>query len=379
MQESSTLIFDVPDAFQVESIIGQGAYGAVCKAVFCDDQIAVKKIPHYSRGEDTARRVLREIEILQNLQFCEQVVGCRLFFRPKSGEKDLYVAMDYIPADLSSVIKNGAITLDESVVRYITCQLLLALRALHRCNVLHRDVSTRNILIHYNSQVFLCDFGLSRFFDPDEQLSFGVVTQWYRAPEIILDAAYSYASDVWSVGVILGELLLRRHLFPGKSNDSANQLQLIFHLVGTPSKDIFDADRSFGRASQNAKNYALAYIERRPCPSTVVNLLSTSPVLHHSVVTAGPPQAVQLAEQLLQFDPAKRPSADEALRHPWFDPCRAFIDEVVQHQDEEEIPVFTQTQNMNVEELVRRIEEVVPVFSEDLLVEDDGGAAVGSA
>ncbi|CAJ1005390.1 putative Protein kinase domain/Protein tyrosine kinase [Leishmania naiffi] len=375
MQESNTLIFDVPDAFQVESIIGQGAYGAVCKALFCDDQIAVKKIPHYSRTEDAARRVLREIEILQNLQFCEQVVGCRLFFRPKSEEKDVYVAMDYIPSDLSSVIKNGAITLDESVVRYITCQLLLALRALHRCNVLHRDVSTRNILIHYNSQVFLCDFGLSRFLDPDEQLSFGVVTQWYRAPEIILDAAYSYASDVWSVGVILGELLLRRHLFPGKTNDSANQLQLIFHLVGTPSKDIFDADRSFGRASQNAKNYALAYIEHRPCPSTLVNLLSTAPALRHSAIEAVPPQAVQLAQQLLRFDPAKRPSADEALRHPWFDPCRAFIDEVVQHQDVEEIPVFTQTQNMSLEELVKRIEEVVPVFSEDLLVEDDSAAA----
>ncbi|KAG5511886.1 hypothetical protein JKF63_07711 [Porcisia hertigi] len=380
MQASNTLIFDVPDAFQVESIIGQGAYGAVCKALFCDDQIAVKKIPHYSRSEDTARRVLREIEILQHLQFCEQVVGCRLFFRPKSEEKDVYVAMDYIPSDLSTVIKNGAITLDESVVRYITCQLLLSLRALHRCNVLHRDVSTRNILIHYNSQVFLCDFGLSRFFDPDEQLSFGVVTQWYRAPEIILDAAYSYPSDVWSVGVILGELLLRRHLFPGKSNDSANQLQLIFHLVGTPPKDVFDPDHSFGRASKNAKSYALAYIERRSCPSTLVNLLSTSPILRHSAASgAVPPLAVQLAEQLLQFDPAKRPSADEALRHSWFDPCRAFIDEVVQHQDMEETPVFTQTQNMSLEELVKRIEELVPVFSEDLLVEDNGGAASDGA
>lgn len=374
MQDSNTLIFDVPDAFEVESIIGQGAYGAVCKAVFCGDQIAIKKIPHYSRSEDTARRVLREIEILQNLQFCEQVVGCRLFFRPKSEEKDVYVAMDYIPSDLSSVIKNGAIQLDENVVRYITCQLLLALRALHRCCVLHRDVSTRNILVHYNSQVFLCDFGLSRFFDPDEQLSFGVVTQWYRAPEIILDAAYSYPSDVWSVGVILGELLLRRHLFPGKSNDSANQLQLIFHLVGTPSKEVFDENRSYGRASQNAKNYALAYIERRPCASTLVNLLSTAPVLRHTPGSA-PPLAVQLAEQLLQFDPAKRPSADDALKHPWFDSCRPFINEVIEHQDEEAVPTFTQTQSMNLEELVKRIEELVPVFSEDLLVEDESASA----
>lgn len=396
MRSSSTpIIFDVPPAFKVESLVGQGAYGAVCKAAFCGDLIALKKIPHYTKSEDAARRVLREIEILQNLQFCEQVVGCRLFFRPTSGEKDVYVAMDYIPSDLSSVIKNSSIPLDENVVRYITCQLLLALRALHRCKVLHRDVSTRNILIHYNSQVFLCDFGLSRFFDPDEQLSFGVVTQWYRAPEIILDAEYSYPSDVWSVGVILGELLLRRHLFPGKSNDSANQLQLIFYLVGTPPREIFNTTQSLERASVNAKNYALAFIERRPCVSSLVSLLSKSPILSPlpqptglsstgsptaaAAAAATPPLAVQLAEQLLRFDPSQRPTADEALDHPWFEPCRAFINEVKEMQSREPIPRFTSPQNMPLEELIRRIEQLVPVFSEDLLVEDESGSPATSA
>lgn len=372
------IIFDVPPAFKVESIVGQGAYGAVCKANFCGEHIALKKIPNYTKSEDTARRVLREVEILQHLQFCEQVVGCRLFFRPVSNEKDVYVAMDYIPSDLSSVIKNATIPLDENIVRYITCQLFLAVRALHRCRVLHRDVTTRNILIHYNSQIFLCDFGLSRFFDPDEQLSFGVVTQWYRAPEIILDADYSYPSDVWSVGVILGELLIRRHLFPGKSNDSANQLTLIFNLVGTPTREVFDRGQSFERASVNAKNYALAYVERRPCPSVLARLLCSSPVLPRETTDGTLPLAVQLAEQLLQFDPAKRPTADEALRHPWFEPYREFINEMVKVQDEEPLPTFTQAQDLKFDDLVKKLEEVVPIFSEDLLVDDDAGAAAAA-
>ncbi|EPY32922.1 mitogen-activated protein kinase 6 [Strigomonas culicis] len=278
--------------------------------------------------------------------------------------------MDYVTSDLSSVIKNTTIQLDENIIRYITCQLLLAIRALHRCCVLHRDVSTRNILVQSNSQIFLCDFGLSRFFDPDEQLSFGVVTQWYRAPEIILDAEYSYPSDVWSVGVILGELLLRRHLFPGKANDSANQLNLIFHLVGTPPPGLFDAGRPLERASVNAKHYALAYLERRPCAPVLVDLLRASPVLmqpeDHSV-----PLAVHLAAQLLQFDPTQRPTADAALRHPWFAPCRAFIDEMVALQDKEPLPSFTPTQGMSLAQLVETIERQVPVFSEDLLVEEE--------
>ncbi|CCW64017.1 unnamed protein product [Phytomonas sp. EM1] len=368
---STPIIFDVPPTFKVESIVGQGAYGAVCKATFRDDLIALKKIPHYSKSEDAARRVLREIEVLQKLQFCEQIVGCRLFFRPTSGEKDVYVVMDYIPSDLSSVIKNSHIPLDENIVRYISCQLFLAIRALHRCNILHRDVSTRNILIHYNSQVFLCDFGLSRFFDPDEQLSFGVVTQWYRAPEIILDAEYGYPSDVWSVGVILGELLLRRHLFPGKPNDSANQLNLIFYLIGTPPATVFDRGQPFEKASVNAKNYTLAYIERCPCPSTLVKLLSSSHTLAKSGTNPQKSPLVQLVEQLLQFDPNKRPSADEALRHPWFDPCRDFINEMITLQDSEPIPQFTSPKNRTLENLLACIEERVPIFCEDLLVEDE--------
>lgn len=376
-QNGAPVVFDVPPAFQVESIVGQGAYGAVCKADFRGDQIALKKIPLYSKDEESARRVLREIEILQHLQFCEQVVGCRLFFRPTSGEKDVYVAMDYVPSDLSAVIKNLNIALDETIVRYFTCQLLLAIRALHRCHVLHRDVSTRNILVDYNSQIFLCDFGLSRFFDPEEQLSFGVVTQWYRAPEIILDAEYGFKSDVWSAGVILGELLLRRHLFPGRANDSANQLNLIFTLVGTPPREVFDAGRPFARASDNAKNYALAYMDRRPSASQITKMLRASPILPQCGVEEAP-LAVQLAEQLLQFNPEQRPTAEEALRHPWFDACRDFIDEVVALQDAQPVPTFTQSQRMSLAALVARIEEIVPVFSEDLLVEDedaDGGAA----
>ncbi|EAN86555.1 putative protein kinase [Trypanosoma cruzi] len=370
MNSSAPLIFDVPPVFKVESIIGQGSYGAVCKAVYGTDQIAIKKIPNYVKSEETLRRVLREIEILQNLQFCEQVVGCRLLFRPTSREKDVYVVMDYIPSDLSLVVKSKSIALSENIIRYITCQLLLALRAMHRCNVLHRDFSTRNILINYNSQVFVCDFGLSRFFDPDEQLSFGVVTQWYRAPEIILDAEYDAANDVWSVGVIVCELLLRRHLFPGKCNDSADQLNLIFHLVGTPPATVFNEGQPFARASVNAKNYALSVIEKRPRKSMLRELLLRTPILQGK--DAEKSLIIDLAENLLSFNPRDRPTADKALQHAWFEPCRTFINEMIAAQDEQcTSPQFSSISSLSMEELIEKIEELVPMFSEELLASED--------
>nr|CCC93507.1 putative protein kinase [Trypanosoma congolense IL3000] len=371
MDSKAPLIFDVPPVFKVESIIGQGSYGMVCKALYGNDQIAIKKIPNYTKSDETARRVLREIEILQNLQFCVQVVECRLLFRPTSREKDVYVVMNYLPSDLSSVIKNKSITLNEKIICYITCQLLLALRAMHRCNVLHRDLSTRNILVNYNSQVFVCDFGLSRFFDPDEQLSFGVVTQWYRAPEIILDAEYDAANDIWSVGVIVCELLLRRHLFPGKWNDSADQLNHIFHLVGTPPASVFEQGQPFARASANAMKYALSVVEKRPCEPMLRVLLGCSSLFQAKEVEAH--AVIDLAEKLLSFNPRDRPTADEALRHPWFDPCRSFINEVIETQEEHwrEAAPLSPCTALSAEDAVKRIEELVPVFSHELLIGDD--------
>lgn len=355
--QKDPIIFDVPAPFAVEGIVGQGAYGAVCKASWNGDPCAIKKIPNYCRSPESAKKVLREIEILQHFQFCPQIVCCHLLFRPNSGEKDMYAVMEYVPADLSSTIKNSAILLDEPRVRYITCQLLLGLHALHSKGCIHRDLSTRNILINSESQVFLCDFGLSRHFDPDEKLSFGVVTQWYRAPEILLDAAYDYRSDVWSVGVVLGELLLRSHLFPGRPNEAADQLNHIFRLCGTPNMSIFQQGQSMENASVNAKKYATMYIERRPSASRLSQLLPKNNVSA---------EGIDLFTKLLSFDPFQRPTAKEALQHPFFDAVRDFVNDELAAQEAAKVPMLGDAGSKldDVEALAHQIEELVKPFTE---------------
>ncbi len=63
-----------------------------------------------------------------------------------------------------------------------------------------------------------------------------VVTRWYRAPEIMCSCeAYDYKIDVWSAGCILAELLMRNPIFPG--DDYKQQLNLIFNVLGTPTKE----------------------------------------------------------------------------------------------------------------------------------------------
>lgn len=118
-------------------------------------------------------------------------------------------------------------------------QLLRGLKYIHSANVLHRDLKPPNLLVNSNCDLAICDFGLSRGISSETEgsLTEYVVTRWYRAPELLCEAAtYGPAVDVWSVACIFGEILARRPLFQGSS--TRTQLELIMRLLGTPSSDV---------------------------------------------------------------------------------------------------------------------------------------------
>lgn len=89
---------------------------------------------------------------------------------------------------------------------------------MHTADVIHRDLKPGNLLLNKNCDLKICDLGLARgYYDlKDQSLTEYVVTRWYRAPEVILNAShYTKALDIWSIGCVLAELLGRSPLFPG--------------------------------------------------------------------------------------------------------------------------------------------------------------------
>jgi mitogen-activated protein kinase 15 len=93
----------------------------------------------------------------------------------------------------------------------------------------------------------LCDFGLVRSLTHEESeqliLSEDVATRWYRSPEMLLGSdMYDWATDVWSVGCILAELIIGEPLLMGGSN--IEQLEKILELTGIPKAEDVDSIKS---------------------------------------------------------------------------------------------------------------------------------------
>lgn len=113
------------------------------------------------------------------------------------------------------------------IIIFISCRkqltylvFALGLKYLHSAKILHRDIKPGNLLVNSNCVLKICDFGLARVEEPNpsKAMTQEVVTQYYRAPEILMGAKhYTNAVDMWSVGCIFAELLGRRILFQAQT------------------------------------------------------------------------------------------------------------------------------------------------------------------
>mmetsp|Transcript_23206 Transcript_23206/g.37234 ORF Transcript_23206/g.37234 Transcript_23206/m.37234 type:complete len:361 (+) Transcript_23206:117-1199(+) len=287
-----------------QKLLGKGAYGQVCAVTNSDtgERLAVKKVKNAFEDVGDAKRVLREIRLLCSFDH-ENVLSIRDLVMPKNKlgkHEDVYIITELLDTDLSKVIYSPQPLIDDHC-QYFLYQILRGLKYLHSAKVLHRDLKPGNLLVNSNCDLKICDFGLARLEEEDNPstMTAYVVTRWYRAPELLYLKKYTEAIDIWSVGCIFAEILGRKAFLQGKNYQ--DQLNVIFQVVGPPSeKDLEVVPNPEVRD----------YIRKMIKPGALqVPLKERFPKAR--------PEAIDLLQRMLAFNPNHRPSAVECLTHAY--------------------------------------------------------------
>jgi serine/threonine protein kinase len=272
------------------------------------ETVAVKVLSNIN-GNPAVKTPLfwREISMLYAAQPVEQVIPLLdLELYQRDEQLNLHIVMPYIEYDLATLIETRRLN-SEDQIRSIIAQLLLGLRGLHKASIIHRDLSSKNVLVAKSLQTYICDFAAAGYPDAEERDTPGFVTQWYRAPEVLLDCQYGTPVDVWAVGVMMVEMFLGRYLFRGRLGDVISQVDEIFKLLGSVPPEDWDSPSWLDSASANAKHHIKA---------TPLTQGSGVAYLPFSIKPSS--QALDLMQKLIQMNPTKRPTAEQALRHEWF-------------------------------------------------------------
>jgi len=294
---SSAKKFRGMDRYYKIEKIGEGTYGVVYKAKdnVTNAIVALKKIRLEAEDEGVPSTAIREISLLKELQHPNIVSLCNVVHE----DNKLYLVFEYLDQDLKKYMEMCGKNLHLMLVKSYLQQLIRGIAHCHSHRVLHRDLKPQNLLIDKKGVLKLADFGLARAFGvPVRTYTHEVVTLWYRAPEILLGGKqYSTPVDIWSIGCIYAEMVTRCPLFPGDSE--IDQLFRIFRCLGTPNEEIWPGVSQF-------PDYKTTFPQWNPVPlKTAVDGLDEL--------------GLDLLSKMLTYEPSKRISARDALRHPFFD------------------------------------------------------------
>ncbi|KAG8347134.1 Protein kinase domain [Trypanosoma vivax] len=280
---------------------GEGTFSEVLKVqeISTKRHMAIKCMKKRFDSKDQVNR-LREIQAVRRLQPHPNIVSLIEVMYDKSTGR-LALVMELMDMNLYELIR-GQQQLNEDCVMSFMYQLLKALDHAHRGGVFHRDVKPENLLVNADGTLKIADFGSCRGINVKPPLTEYVSTRWYRAPECLLtNGYYTYKMDLWSAGCVFFEMMALCPLFPG--SNEIDQLHKIHYVLGTPTPE------TRNRIAKHC-NYSSAHFpERRG--------VGLEPLL-----PGAPRDALDLLGRLLTYNDRERPTAKEALRHPYFKKLR---------------------------------------------------------
>lgn len=283
--------------YEVLCKIGEGAYGVVFKAVHKPTKrmFAMKRVKISDEDEGVPRSAIREIAILKDIDH-PNIIRLHSIL---NYQKYFYLVLELSEMDLKKFMGKLEAPLKMRDIKTVAVQLLRGLAEMHKKRIMHRDLKPQNILVDADPdlRVKIGDLGLARTYNtPSEHYTTEVTTLWYRAPEVLLGSQkYNETIDVWSLGVIIGELIKNKPIFPGK--DEKDELERIMLALGYPEE---------WEDASNLPNYNFIQDFKRWDKPELFMVFPELDAL-----------GLDFMSMLLSVNPTKRISAQKALEHKW--------------------------------------------------------------
>ncbi|XP_064810456.1 dual specificity protein kinase CLK4-like isoform X2 [Oncorhynchus masou masou] len=317
--------------YEIVSTLGEGAFG---KVVECIDhsksgaRMALKIIKNIDRYREAA---MAEVEVLEQMNSldCDRRYACVRMLDWFDHHGHVCISFELLGLSTYDFLKqNNFQPFPVEHIRIMAYQIIRAVRFLHKNKLTHTDLKPENILfvdskydIEYNAKmrrdkrtlknpdVKVVDFGNATY-EHDHHTSV-VSTRHYRAPEVILGLGWDHACDVWSLGCILIEYYLGSTLF--QTHDSKEHLAMMERVLGTIPVHLLQKTRKRRyvhryKLDWDAHSSSGRYVRKHCKP---LKQYMTAQSADHE-------QLFDLVQKMLEYDPTKRLSLDQALRHPFF-------------------------------------------------------------
>ncbi|NXT75829.1 CLK1 kinase, partial [Zapornia atra] len=321
--------------YEIVATLGEGAFGRVVECIdhkAGERHVAVKIVKNVARYSEAARA---EIQVLEHLNASDPSSTYRCVQMLEWFEYHGHVCIVFELLGLSTydfIKENGFLPFRLDHIRRMAYQICKSVNFLHLNKLTHTDLKPENILFvtsdyiqEYNPRlkcderrlknpdIKIVDFGSATY--DDEYHSTLVSTRHYRAPEVILALGWAQPCDVWSIGCILIEYYLGFTVFP--THNSKEHLAMMERLLGPLPNHMVKKTRKrkyfhHDRLDWDEESAAGRYVSRRCKP--LKELMTCHDSEHENFFN--------LLQKMLEYDPAKRITLQEALQHPFFLPLK---------------------------------------------------------
>jgi len=288
---------DIHDKYILGEEIGRGGFSVVKEATCREDgeKYAVK-IVEKTLIQDEIKLLRREIEIMKQVKH-ENILKLIEIFED---DERVYIVMELVDgSELFDRIVNKGYYSEKSTV-HIVKQILNAVRYLHSKNIAHRDLKPENLLCSgsgANEIVKIADFGLSKLFSGDEELTTSCGTPGYVAPEVLMSESYDKSVDMWGIGIITYILLAG---YPPFYGDNDTQL---FEKIMNADYD-FD-DECWDDVSELAKDFIRHLLVKNPDER-----FTAEQALEHLWITSTvPDKSLNIHQRMSQYNLQRKEQA----------------------------------------------------------------------